>query len=337
MLPRQDHPRGRRTTGDTPDAGQGTTGYPAPPLGGPDYPVPLPGSGPPLAAGRGAHLADADRWRGSAGDVDTDPGPAGRPPRRQTSPGVRHAEIGMRSPGVRPAATGRSIQVTASSAACSSTRPRGRSTAAPPTLHGLTSASKDQQDTVRRLRWPPGCLQFVVAGQLGGAPGLVRWWRQRWRRGLNLSTIPIAAQKYANDCIDASARIILSHSGINMSEDQLKSVIAPGGTIGSQAAGLNQLNPAGGYVAMAGSGGSQQAMFAAIKASIDNGTGSILNVAPGNSIAGKSFSEGHFIAATGYNADGTITCLIPRVAPSTPCPPTTLSRQPGGGGSSRAR
>lgn len=124
--------------------------------------------------------------------------------------------------------------------------------------------------------------------------------------GLNLSTIPVAAQKYANDCIDASARIILSHSGVNMSEDQLEKVIAPGGTIDSQAAGMNQLDPAGRFVPMAGSGGSAAALFAAVKASIDNGTGSILNVAPGSSIAGRNFSEGHFIAATGYNPDGTI-------------------------------
>jgi hypothetical protein len=124
--------------------------------------------------------------------------------------------------------------------------------------------------------------------------------------GLNLSTIPISVQKYANDCIDASARIILSHSGVNMSEDQLESVIAPGGTIESQAAGMNKLAPGGGFKAMQGSGGSQQAMFNAIKASIDNGTGSILNVAPGSSLAGRNFGEGHFIAVTGYNADGTI-------------------------------
>ena len=45
--------------------------------------------------------------------------------------------------------------------------------------------------------------------------------------GLNLSTIPVAAQKYANDCIDASARIILSHSGVNMSEDQLEERYRP--------------------------------------------------------------------------------------------------------------
>jgi hypothetical protein len=124
--------------------------------------------------------------------------------------------------------------------------------------------------------------------------------------GLNLSTIPIAAQRYANDCIDASARIILSHAGINMDEDQLQRVIAPGGSITSQAAGLNQLHPRGRFVPMAGSGGSQQAMFAAIKASIDGGSGSILNVAPGSSIAGRPFPEGHFIAVTGYNADGTL-------------------------------
>jgi hypothetical protein len=47
-------------------------------------------------------------------------------------------------------------------------------------------------------------------------------------------------------------------------------------------------------------------MFSAIKASIDQGVGSILNVAPGSSIAGHNFSDGHFIAATGYNPDGTI-------------------------------
>jgi hypothetical protein len=124
--------------------------------------------------------------------------------------------------------------------------------------------------------------------------------------GLNLSTIPVAAQKYANDCIDASARIILSHSGVNMTEDQLEGVIAPGGSIDSQAAGLNRLDPQGKFVAMQGSGGSQQAMFSAIKASIDNSTGSILNVAPGSSLAGHTFAPGHFIAATGYNPDGTI-------------------------------
>jgi hypothetical protein len=135
----------------------------------------------------------------------------------------------------------------------------------------------------------------MPSGMLGGPGG-----------GLNLSTIPVAAQKYANDCIDASARIILSHSGINMTEDQMEGVIAPGGTIDSQAAGLNKLDPAGRFVPMQGSGGSAAAMFAAIKASIDNGIGSILNVAPGSTLAGRNFADGHFIAATGYNPDGTI-------------------------------
>lgn len=142
---------------------------------------------------------------------------------------------------------------------------------------------------------PPPRASIGGAGHSGGSGG-----------GLNLSIIPVAAQKYANDCIDASARIILSHAGINMTEDQLEGVIAPGGTIESQAAGLNRLYPAGRFTAMQGSGGSPAAMFNAIKASIDSGTGSILNVAPGSSIAGKPFSEGHFIAATGYNPDGTI-------------------------------
>lgn len=124
--------------------------------------------------------------------------------------------------------------------------------------------------------------------------------------GINLSTIPVAAQKYANDCIDASARIILSASGVNMSEEQLMNIIPPGGSIDSLASGLNQLAPQGGFKAMAGSGGNQQAMFDAIKSSIDSGVGSILNVAPGSSIAGQTFAPGHYIAATGYNPDGTI-------------------------------
>lgn len=124
--------------------------------------------------------------------------------------------------------------------------------------------------------------------------------------GLNLDTIPTTVQKYANDCIDASAAIILSHSGVNMTEDQLKNVITPGGSISSLAAGLNKLAPQGNFQALEGSGGSQQAMFDAIKGSIDKGVGSILNVAPGSSIAGKTFSDGHFIAVTGYNPDGTI-------------------------------
>lgn len=124
--------------------------------------------------------------------------------------------------------------------------------------------------------------------------------------GLNLSTVAVAAQKYANDCIDASARIILSHSGVNMSEDDLKSVITPGTNIDALSAGLNKLDPQGAFRAMPGSGGSPEAMQAAIKNSIDNGTGSILNVAPGSSLAGHTFAPGHFIAATGYNPDGSI-------------------------------
>ncbi|WP_293308893.1 phage tail tape measure protein [Mycolicibacterium sp.] len=124
--------------------------------------------------------------------------------------------------------------------------------------------------------------------------------------GLNLDTIPVAVQQYANNCIDASAQIILSHAGVNMTQDQIANVITPGGSIDSLASGLNQLNPQGGYRALTGSGGSQQVMFDAIQASIDNGVGSILNVAPGSSLAGHTFAPGHFIAATGYNPDGTI-------------------------------
>ncbi|UGT94858.1 hypothetical protein KN246_15825 [Mycobacterium intracellulare] len=143
-----------------------------------------------------------------------------------------------------------------------------------------------------------------LAKSLPGAPSAAPSGNKQG--SLNLSTIPVAVQKYANDCIDASARIILSHSGVNMTEDQLKGVITPGGSIESQAAGLNQLAPAGRFVPMQGSGGSPQVMFNAIKASIDSGAGSILNVAPGSSIAGRNFSEGHFIAVTGYNPDGTL-------------------------------
>lgn len=124
--------------------------------------------------------------------------------------------------------------------------------------------------------------------------------------GLNLNTIPLAAQKYANDCINASARIILSHSGINMSEEQLMNVIPPGTNIDNLASGLNQLNPQGNFRAVQGTGANPAAMLSAIQGSINSGTGSILNVAPGSSLAGKTFSDGHFIAVTGYNPDGTI-------------------------------
>lgn len=166
---------------------------------------------------------------------------------------------------------------------------------------------------------PPGAGAFPAGGwqrvgeelqrQQGAAPGGLPAGTpspESAMQGVNLSTIPVAVQRYANDCIDASARIILSHSGVNLTEDQLKGAIAPGTNIDAQAAGLNTLLPQGRFVAMQGSGGSQQAMFDAIKTSIDRGVGSILNVAPGSSIAGRNFSEGHFIAATGYNPDGTI-------------------------------
>lgn len=141
-------------------------------------------------------------------------------------------------------------------------------------------------------------------GGPGGIPGAPD--PKTVMQGVNLSTIPVAVQKYAGDCIDASARIILSHSGVSMSEDQISNVIAQGTNIGTQAAGLNKLLPQGNFKAMEGSGGSQQVMFDAIKTSIDQGVGSILNVAPGSSISGRTFAPGHFIAATGYNPDGTI-------------------------------
>lgn len=156
---------------------------------------------------------------------------------------------------------------------------------------GQAGLPSQPQDYVQRVVSAMQGAPTTTAGSVGG---------------LNLSTIPVAAQQYANDCIDASARIILSHSGVNMTEDQLKGVIAPGGSIDSQAAGMNRLFPAGRFVPMAGSGGSPEAMFNAIKASIDKGVGSILNVAPGSSIAGRAFPDGHFIAVTGYNPDGTI-------------------------------
>ena len=124
--------------------------------------------------------------------------------------------------------------------------------------------------------------------------------------GVNLATIPAAVQKYANNCIDASAQIILSGAGINMSQEEIERVIPRGGSIDSLAAGLNKINPQGNFVPLPGSGGSQQAMFNAIKASIDKGVGSILNVAPGSSIGGQNFADGHFIAITGYGPDGSI-------------------------------
>ena len=120
--------------------------------------------------------------------------------------------------------------------------------------------------------------------------------------GINLSTIQVAAQQYANNCIDAAAQVILSASDVGLTQDQIEKVIPRGGSIGSLAAGLNQLNPQGRYVPIEGSGGSPEALFKAIKESIDKGIGSVLNVAPGASVAGKQFEAGHFIAITGYDA-----------------------------------
>jgi hypothetical protein len=120
-------------------------------------------------------------------------------------------------------------------------------------------------------------------------------------RGINLSTIPVAAQKYANNCIDAAAQIILSASGVSMTQDQIERTIARGGSIDSLASGLNRLNPSGGYVAMPGSGGSADALYKAVQDSVNKGIGGVLNVAPGSSIAGRSFESGHFIAVTGYD------------------------------------
>jgi phage-related minor tail protein len=119
--------------------------------------------------------------------------------------------------------------------------------------------------------------------------------------GLNLSTVEVSAQEFANNCISAAARIILSATDVVMSEVDIDQVIARGGSIDSLAAGLNQLNPEGKYVAMAGSGGSPDALYAAVKDSIDKGIGSVLNVAPGSSIGGTTFDYGHFIAITGYD------------------------------------
>jgi phage-related minor tail protein len=140
--------------------------------------------------------------------------------------------------------------------------------------------------------------------------------------GLNLATVEVSAQQFANNCISAAARIILSATDKVMSEVDVDQVIARGGSIDSLAAGLNKLNPQGQYVPMQGSGGSPEAMFAAIKESIDKGLGSVLNVAPGSSLAGTTFDYGHFIAVTGYDpatgrinlsdtADGSVYSVTP--------------------------
>ena len=120
-------------------------------------------------------------------------------------------------------------------------------------------------------------------------------------RGINLSTIPVAAQKYANNCINAAAQIILSADGVDLTQDMLERTIKRGGSIDSLASGLNKLNPSGGYVAMDASGGSPEALYKAVVDSVNKGVGSVLNVAPGSSIAGRNFPYGHFIAVTGYD------------------------------------
>lgn len=120
-------------------------------------------------------------------------------------------------------------------------------------------------------------------------------------KGINLSTIPVAAQKYANNCIDAAAQIILSANGVQLTQDAIENTIKRGGSIDSLAAGLNRLDPSGGYVAMQASGGSPEALLTAVQNSINRGNGSILNVAPGSSIAGRNYPSGHFIAVTGYD------------------------------------
>ena len=120
-------------------------------------------------------------------------------------------------------------------------------------------------------------------------------------RGINLSTIPVAAQQYANNCIDAAAQIILSANGVQLTQDQIERTIARGGSINSLAAGLNKLDPTGGYIPIEASGGSPEALLRAVQDSINKGNGSVLNVAPGSSIGGQNFPAGHFIAVTGYD------------------------------------
>ncbi len=120
-------------------------------------------------------------------------------------------------------------------------------------------------------------------------------------KGINLSTIPVAAQQYANNCIDAAAQIILSANGVQLTQDQIEQTIKRGGSIDSLASGLNKLDPTGGYVPIPASGGSPEALLSSVQDSINKGNGSVLNVAPGSSIAGQNFPYGHFIAVTGYD------------------------------------
>lgn len=129
--------------------------------------------------------------------------------------------------------------------------------------------------------------------------------RQGDIKGINLATIPVAAQQYANNCIDAAAQIILSANGVSLTQDQIERTIKRGGSIDSLAAGLNKLDPSSGYVAMPASGGSPEALLSAVQDSVNKQNGAILNVAPaaagGGSIAGRNYPSGHFIAITGYD------------------------------------
>jgi hypothetical protein len=146
--------------------------------------------------------------------------------------------------------------------------------------------------------WVGGAGDFGTNYEGGGA-GPARFGGKL--PGVNLNTIPVAVQQYANNCINAAAQIVLSAGGVNMSQDDLDGVIARGGGISSLSAGLNRLNPSGGYTALEASGGSPDVLFNAVKDSIDRGVGSVLNVAPGSSIAGRDYPYGHFIAVTGYD------------------------------------
>ena len=150
---------------------------------------------------------------------------------------------------------------------------------------------------------PPGFGVQTAGVGYGSGPGAKV--EQSDLKGINLATIPVAAQQYANNCINAAAQIILSADGVSLTQDALDNVIKRGGSINSLASGLNKINPSGGYVALEGSGGSPEALFEAVKNSVDRGVGSVLNVAPasagGGSIAGRSYAPGHFIAVTGYD------------------------------------
>ena len=200
-------------------------------------------------------------------------------------------------------------------------------------LDDTATKAKAATDETGKLEQGLGALgqAFSVPPMLGGggsfgpaaAPGSIGV--RGDVAGLNLSTVEVSAQQFANNCISASARIILSATDKVLSEVDIDQVIARGGSIDSLAAGLNKLNPAGRYVPLAGSGGSPEAMFAAIKESIDKGIGSVLNVAPGSSLGGTTSDYGHFIAVTGYDpktgrinlsdtADGSVYSVSPAEA-----------------------